>query len=491
MHDEVGSPGHGVGLEAPTHQAPTHPSILLIRVIGGVCGIALAALLIFAPQFQHIQTLTRAVMGVLGLTVVFWTFRVFEHHIVALLMLALLLLIRVPPEVVFSGFAVSTFWVLLVALYFGFVMKKTGLAQRIGVAVLRLFKPGYTSVLFAFFIMGTILSLGIASFTVRVAIMVPLAWSIVQSANLPERSVASALIVISAFEMALLPGFATLTGSIAAMQFVPLFHELGLPMTWLDYAKAAAVPAMVCSLLVLAGNLLLMRPEVKLDGSRFAHGGLAALGRLTRDEKWTLFIIMAAVALWATHRLHRIDEASIALSALVALLAAGIVKSGDFENGISWGLVIFIGCTLTMVKVIPAYGIGKLVGAVVVAKLGSYLVNAPAALLVVPVVFFALRVFEPAGSPSSIVLFIALYHPLMELGVSHLVFVVAILLAFVPFWFSYQNLWFMMTEGMTERSAFTRGQQAKMSTIYGIAVVLSVLISIVYWRAIGLFVTVR
>ena len=490
MHDEERSPGQTVVLDRAAHQTHTH-SRILIRAIGAVCGIGLSAFLVFASRFQQIQPQTRGVMAVLGLAVVFWTFRVFENHIVALLMFALLLLIRVPPAVVFSGFAVSTFWVLLVALYFCYVMRKTGLAQRIGLGMLRLFKPSYASVVFAFFLIGGILSLGIASFTVRVAIMVPLAWSVVQGARLPERSVASALIVISAFEMALLPGFATLTGSIAALQFVPLFHELRLPMAWLDYGKAAAVPAVVCSLLVLAGNLLMMRPELPLDGSGWAQEGKAARGRLTRDEILTLFIISAAVVFWATQRWHGIDEGSVALSALVALLATGVIKPSDFENGISWGLVIFIGSSLTMVKVIPTYGVGKLVGIAVVDKLGGYLVNPTAALLIVPLVFFAFRMFEPAGSPSSIVLFLALYHPLMNLGISHLVFAVIILLAFVPFWFSYQNLWIMMTDGMTERSAFTRGQQAKMATIYGAAVILSVLVSIVYWRAIGLIATVR
>jgi DASS family divalent anion:Na+ symporter len=277
-----------------------------------------------------------------------------------------------------------------------------------------------------------------------------------------------------------------LTGSTIGILFVPLLQSLGLQISWAGYATAAAIPVLVCSMLVLAGNLLVMRPEVPLGAGFFPSRELTKMGMLSRDEKWTLLIIGCSVTLWATQRLHRMEEASIALLALIALIVAGIVKPKDFEYGISWGLVIFIGTTITVLKLMPAYGIDRLVGGMIVDRITPYLVNPIVALIVVAIAVFLFRIIEPAGAVSTMVVFIALYGPLMKLGISYVVSVVAAILAFTPFWFQYQNIWLVMSDGLTENRAFTRAQQAKLATIYGIAVILTVVISIVYWRAIGL-----
>ena len=316
--------------------------------------------------------------------------------------------------------------------------------------------------------------------------MIPLAWSIVKSASLPERSVASALVVTSAFEMAMIPGFGTLTGSTTGLLFVPLLRDLGLQISWIDYAKAAALPALLCSILVLIGNILVIRPEVQLGADLFRSRDLTESGMLSRDEKWTFAIVGCSVALWATQRLHRFDEGSIALLAIIVLLTTGVLKPREFENGISWGLVIFIGTTLTILKVIPAYGIDKLVSSLIISNLGPYLVNPTMALLALAMAVLALRIIEPAGAVSTMVAFIALYGPLSKLCISHLASVVGAVLAFSPFWFLYQNIWIMMTDGLTEHKAFTRSQQTSMATIYAVAVMVSVILSIHYWRAVAL-----
>jgi len=71
-----------------------------------------------------------------------------------------------------------------------------------------------------------------------------------------------------------------------------------------------------------------------------------------------------------------------------------------------------------------------------------------------------------------------------NLGVLALAF--SIMLSSLPLWFLYQNFWLAMTEGITDQRAFTRGQQAKLATVYAGAVVVALVISIGYWRMIGL-----
>jgi di/tricarboxylate transporter len=455
-----------------------------LKAVGTVVGIIAAAAMFWMPAAQQMPALTRAVISVLALSIVFWMFSVFENHIVGFLMMGLFLLIRVPSDIVFSGFATSTFWILFASFYFGFVMEKSGLAKRIGWIVLKLFRPSYVSILFSFFLIGMVLSFFIAVGTVRVAIMIPLAWSLVKRMGLPERSAGSALLVVSACEMALVPGFATLTGTIDGMTYANLFHALGLPMSWFDYAKVAAIPATICSFIILGGNLLLLRRELPALEPSSGSVEDSAPGGFTHDQKWMLVIALSSVALWSTERIHHIDAASIALFAIVAMYSTRVLSPREIETGVSWRLVLFVGSNLSLAKVISTYGIEKMAGAAVFARVGPYLVSAALILVLVPVMVFLLRFVLITSLLTCVTVFVALHEPLARTHVPPIALAFSIMLASVPFWFLYQNFWLAMSEGITDQRAFTRKQQAKLATVYAGSVVVAIIISIAYWHII-------
>ena len=104
-----------------------------------------------------------------------------------------------------SGFATGAFWILVSVLFFGTAMDKTGLARRLSYRILLIFPPTYLGILVAFMTIGFVLALGIPSMTVRTAIMVPIAFALVQAIKLPLPGAGSAFIVLGAFEMAVPP----------------------------------------------------------------------------------------------------------------------------------------------------------------------------------------------------------------------------------------------------------------------------------------------
>ena len=85
-------------------------------------------------------------------------------------------------------------------------MDKTGLARRIAYRILLVFPPTYAGILWRSCCIGFVLTLGIPSMTVRTAILMPIAWALVQALGLPLPGRGSALIILSTFEMAVLPG---------------------------------------------------------------------------------------------------------------------------------------------------------------------------------------------------------------------------------------------------------------------------------------------
>jgi hypothetical protein len=71
-------------------------------------------------------------------------------------------------------------------------------------------------------------------------------------------------------------------------------------------------------------------------------------------------------------------------------------------------------------------------------------------------------------------------------SVPPLVLISPMILAITPFWLSYQNFWVAMSEGMTANQAFTGAQRVKLSTVYAGIVMVTLLVSVGYWKLIGM-----
>jgi di/tricarboxylate transporter len=107
---------------------------------------------------------------------------------------------------------------------------------------------------------------------------------------------------------------------------------------------------------------------------------LTKLGRLGRNERLTLGAICVTVLLWVFGRQLGIDAASVAVAALIFLLASGVVSRDAFQTKVSWPALIFIGVTLNLAEVLPYLGVD--------AWLGQRLLPVFAPLVGRPVLFF-------------------------------------------------------------------------------------------------------
>ena len=199
--------------------------------------IAIGLLIIMLPTPQGLSRIAQLVLGITAFTAVLWASQVINSGIASVLMMGLMIIAGVKPPLALSGFGSPPFWVLLTVLFYGFAMKKTGLAERVSYYILSLFPSSYGGILTAFFVIGFTLALGIPSMTVRTAIMTPIAWALVQSLGLPKRSRRSALIILTTVEMAVVPGVAFLYGSLSGPVVAQSFAAKNLPLTWLGYAQ--------------------------------------------------------------------------------------------------------------------------------------------------------------------------------------------------------------------------------------------------------------
>lgn len=450
-------------------------------------GAAIAAgLIVRIIPSEGLSPIAHSILAVLAFTVVLWVTQAVSNGIASVLMVALLILAGVRPPVALSGYGSPPFWVLLTVLFYGFAMKKTGLAERVSYYILSLFPATWSGILSAFFLIGFILALGIPSMTVRTAIMVPIAWALVQSLGLPRHSRGAALIVLTTVEMAVVPGLAFLYGALSGPIVDAAFQAKHLPLSWTSYALYLTVPTLILCVLILAGNQIVLRPEAPLAAKPgFAAERLRALGSFRREEAITAMVVILSIAFWASDRYHHLPAFIPGMFAMTVFALAGILSDPDIATGVSWPLLLFLGGIFGLANVIQEYKITDWLARLVVPIAGNLTTSVVALTIAIALTMYILRFVDPSSFIAISVLFLSVVDLTSSARIPPLVLMAAILLSSVPFWLSYQNFWVAMSEGITESGAFSPRQRVVAASIYAFAVLIALLLSIGYWKAIG------
>ncbi len=451
--------------------------------LAAAVGLAVALL----PPIEHLSHGAQLVLAVTVFSAILWAFQVMNNGVAAVLMMGLLIFTGVRPGLAMSGFGSPPYWVLVTVLFYGFAMKKTGLAERVSYYILSLFPGTYPGILGAFFLIGFVLALGIPSMTVRTAIMTPIAWALVQSLGLAPRSRGSALIILTTVEMAVVPGLAFLYGSLDGPIVAAAFDVKHLPLTWLGYAQAITFPTLLLCALIVIGNQFLLRPEEPLRASHdFARQRLKALGSFQRPELITAIVVVLSIAYWATDRYHHLPSFLIGMIAMAVFALAGIIKDEDIGTGVSWSLLLYLGGIFGLANVIQDYKVTDWVAGYFVPVAKQLTSDLPLLVVVLSAAMYLLRFLDPSSFIAISVLFLSVVDVTSAAGLPPIIVMAPILIASVPFWMSYQNFWLAMGEGLTGNQAFGAKERVRLANAYAVFAVIAGVAGVAYWKMIGL-----
>ena len=100
--------------------------------------------------------------------------------------------------------------------------------------------------------------------------------------------------------------------------------------------------------------------------------------------------------------------------------------------------------------------------------------------------FLLMRLLDPTGFIAIPVVFLPVSDMMTAAGIPPLVLIAPLMLSIAPFWLSHQNFWVAMGEGMTSNQGFSAGQRASLANVYCLAALLSIVVSVGYWKLIGL-----
>ena len=480
---------------APPQVAAAKPTIKWTWLaIAIAVGLAVALI----PTPQGLTRPAQLVLAIIAFTVILWAAEVMNNGVASLLMMGLLMAAGVRPLLTvqgsgdisgaLSGFSDGAWWTLLVVVYYGFAMKKTGLAERVAYYILSLFPGTYAGILIAFFLIGFLLALGIPSMTVRTAIMAPIAWSLVQTLELAPRSRGSALIMITVVEMAVVPGLAFELGSLNGPVVVSMFGAKKVPLTWGSYAQFMTVPTLVMCGLILLMNLMLFKPERPVRASReFALGKLRALGSIKRAELITALVVLASIGFWVTNpTLHRLPTFVIGMFGMAILTVAGVIQDQDIGTGVSWTILLFLGGIFSLTHIIPQYKITDWMAGIMVPRVQP-LIGTPVLLVVViALIMLAMRFIDPSAFIAMPLIWTPLVDAVSAGGVPPLALAAPLLLMSAPFLMMYTNFWMAMADGMSNKQAFDKGQLFYLAVLNAVAAIIATVVGVFYWRMVGL-----
>jgi len=450
----------------------------------------IAIIVMAARPITDLDDTGHIMLGGIIIALCIWIFKPFKlTYAIGGLLLALFgLIAELAPSVIFSGFTQTALWTLIPAFFFGYTLQKTGLGRRIAMAIIRICRPSYLSLIFAWVPIGIILSVLTPATTVRIAIMLPIAVQCCTLFDLKKGSKGNSLILLTSFAMALIPGSGWLTGVIWGPFIQGQMQNAGVTVTFGDWLGVLLVPVIIATTLLVVGSLIFMKPDDKLSKEAIETVKKQPIEKMNRSEVISAIILTLVFLLSLTANLHGLSTAIICISAMLCFFVFGVLETKDFNAAANWNLVIFIAMAFSLGPIFNATGISEWLSGIVVPALEPIASN--------PFLFvFTATIFMFLWSMVDVAMFlptISIMAPILPkiqdaYQINPMVWIAIFILAGNAFFMAYQNMWAVMSRSIAEDRAWTNQHQGKYGLLYFAACLIALLAAIPMWINAGLF----
>jgi len=461
----------------------------------GICFILLIAvyMMLLQPFSATLDSTGHIMLGGILMTLGIWIFKPFNlPYAVGGLFLALFaLILGLAPTIVFSGFSQPAIWTLIPALFFGYVLQKTGLGKRIALGTVKLFKPTYGSLVFAWVLIGIILSILTPAITVRVAIVIPIALQCCELCQLKKGSKGNSLILLTAFAMALVPGSGWLTGLLAGPIIQGMYNAVpaleGL-ITFNSWASVLFLPMMIVTVLVAIGGLIILKPDEPISKAVVDAIKAQSMPKMNRNEIIAAVILGLVFVMFLTSGFHGLPDSAVCLVAVFAFFVFGVLETKDFNVGVNWDLVVFIGMAISLGAIFTATGISQWLSGIVVPALAPITGNPWLFMFGIMTVMFLWRFVDVAIFIPTMAMMIPILPDIQAAyQINPLVWVAVFVMAHNAFFMSYQNIWAMMGQSIAGERAWRNKHLSLYGMLYFIACLVALIVAIPMWINAGFF----
>ena len=306
-------------------------------------------------------TLTLAVLGVAAL---FFATEIIPLAVTAMgAAIALGLLGVLTPKEVFSGLSNSTVVLFAGMFVIGAAMFQTGLAQWIGIAVVKKSGTNERALMIALMTITIVLS-SVSSNTATVACLMPVVVQICAAAKIPVSPQLMALAVA-----ANVGGTITMIGTPPNILMSATLQANGLqPFGFFEFAWIGIPLSIVGILYMLSiGYKLCPRHEVKVEGEAKTEEG-------PKDKKKMMVCLAILLCVIVAMVLAKDINVPMQTSAIIGALACvltGCLSEKQAYAGIDWTTIFLFAGMLPLASAMDKSGAGKLIAEFVVGLMGA------------------------------------------------------------------------------------------------------------------------
>ena len=292
-----------------------------------------------------------------------------------------LALLRVLPFTrVLTGFSNTTLWLIFTAFLFARAVTATGFGIR--VAYLFIERFGHSALTLGYSIVATdaLLAIFIPSDTARGGgIVFPIVRSLAQvfdSEPGPTAKRIGSFLVLVGFHATYTASAMFLTGMAANPLIAEFARNIAhVELTWARWAAAAIVPGML-SLATVPFLLYKLAPPEIHDTSAartLARRELAAMGPLSRNEKWLVAILISVMGGWVTSSYTGVPNTFVALAGLCAILLSRVLTWDELlSESRAWDALIWFAPLLMMADALQELGVIKVLSSAIFGSLAGW-----------------------------------------------------------------------------------------------------------------------
>lgn len=457
---------------------------------GWISAIAAAMCVLLFVYLPPVGELTRHGMIFIGIgiaAVLLWIVNIVPDYIVALGMVLLWVLGGlIEPEQALSGFASPTWLYMIFIMALSAAITRSGILYRFSLHALKRFPPHYRGQLWGIVAGGIVLNPLIPSSSAKVSLGVPIARTLSESMGFRDRSGGAAGLGLAAM---IFYGFTApflLTGSYTnAMAYGLVPNAPGV--SWLSWALYA-LPGFVVFAAVMLGMLGFMfrgTTAARPIEAAVLDEQLRLLGPLAKAERVSLLTVIGCIVLMMLQPLHGIDGTWILMIGFAVLIVSGTLDRNAVLTGIDWPFLLFLGVAFSFANAAEALGISDALSNYLGMHMEAFIAS-PTLFLCAVIVLSFLVTLVVRDDPAVILLVTALIPLAEKAGVDPWIAVFIILLSTDPFFFTYQSPTYLTAYYSSEEKAFSHRQGQLVALFYAAAVVLVAVLSVPYWRWLGL-----
>ncbi|HJQ62026.1 MAG TPA: SLC13 family permease [Burkholderiales bacterium] len=323
--------------------------------------VAAAVAVYFMPPPAGVSVETMHAAALVVLVIGLWALAAVPEYIVALLFFALAMLLAIAPaQVVFSGFASGTLWLVLGGLVTAEAVRCTGLGERFAYFLVARVELSYRGLIVAAVIVSSALCFVMPATIGRVLLLMPIMSALAERVGLERGSSGYNGVALAVMMASYQVGTAVLPSNAPNLVLAGAAETLyGISLTYAEYllvqfpvmgvAKALVIIALIC---------WLFPDETRRDTGR------AVQRPMTGEERRLTVILIAALALWATDFMHHVHPGWIGLAAgvLALLPRIGAMPMTAFAQNVSFGPFFYIAAVLGVGGLMSGAGVSAMLG---------------------------------------------------------------------------------------------------------------------------------